>query len=75
MAGQVLAAAQAAAPRSPVRRALLAPYRGMVHAVREIAREEGFRGFYRGLTPSLLLVRAIKPWGTLQLCSTVHSSE
>ena len=36
---------------------MLAPYRNMVHAVREIAREEGFRGFYRGLTPSLLLVR------------------
>lgn len=33
-------------------------YRGVVHAAREIAREEGFRGFYRGIWPSLLLVRA-----------------
>ena len=40
-----------------MRRVMLAPYRNMVHAVREIAREEGFRGFYRGIAPSLLLVR------------------
>ena len=33
-------------------------YRGVAHAAREIAREEGFRGFYRGIWPSLLLVRA-----------------
>ncbi|KAL3144844.1 hypothetical protein ABBQ38_001950 [Trebouxia sp. C0009 RCD-2024] len=32
------------------------PYRGFAHAVRQIAREEGFRGFYKGLLPSLLLV-------------------
>ena len=32
------------------------PYRGFVHAVRQIAKEEGFRGFYKGLLPSLLLV-------------------
>ena len=56
-------AAQGAGPRAPsaaaVRRVMLAPYRNMVHAVREIAREEGFRGFYRGLAPSLLLVSPI----------------
>ncbi|KAK9808587.1 hypothetical protein WJX72_000133 [[Myrmecia] bisecta] len=33
-----------------------ANYQGFVHAVRSIAREEGIRGFYRGLLPSLLLV-------------------
>lgn len=32
-------------------------YRGFAHAVRQIAKEEGFAGFYRGLLPSLLLVR------------------
>ena len=32
------------------------PYRGFTHAVAQIAREEGFAGFYRGLLPSLLLV-------------------
>ncbi|EIE25905.1 mitochondrial carrier [Coccomyxa subellipsoidea C-169] len=32
------------------------PYRGFGHAVRQIAKEEGFAGFYRGLLPSLLLV-------------------
>ena len=32
------------------------PYRGFLHAVRQIASEEGWRGFYRGLWPSLLLV-------------------
>ena len=32
------------------------PYRGFVHAVRQTAKEEGFRGFYKGLLPSLLLV-------------------
>ncbi len=40
---------------------MLAPYRNMAHAVREIAREEGFRGFYRGLAPSLLLVSPDAP--------------
>lgn len=33
------------------------PYRGFVHAVKQIAKEEGVRGFYKGLLPSLLLVR------------------
>lgn len=32
-------------------------YRGVVHAAREIAREEGLQGFYRGIWPSLLLVQ------------------
>jgi solute carrier family 25 folate transporter 32 len=32
------------------------PYRGVWHAARQIAREEGIRGFYKGLLPSLLLV-------------------
>lgn len=35
------------------------PYRGFVHAVKQIAKEEGFRGFYKGLLPSLLLVSMI----------------
>ncbi|CAK0772832.1 hypothetical protein CVIRNUC_004004 [Coccomyxa viridis] len=42
------------ARRVPSTRA--SPYRGFTHAVRQIAREEGFAGFYRGLLPSLLLV-------------------
>ena len=41
--------------RPQVRQAL-PPYRGMVDAVKQIAREEGLAGFYRGLGPSLLLV-------------------
>ncbi|KAL0028967.1 hypothetical protein WJX77_008705 [Trebouxia sp. C0004] len=32
------------------------PYRGFVHAVKQIAQEEGIRGFYKGLLPSLFLV-------------------
>lgn len=32
------------------------PYTGLVHAVKQIAKEEGLRGFYKGLLPSLLLV-------------------
>ena len=39
--------------------AALRPYRGMVDAVAQIAREEGLAGFYRGLGPSLLLVGTI----------------
>lgn len=33
-----------------------APYRGFSDAVKQIYREEGLAGFYRGLLPSLLLV-------------------
>ena len=33
-----------------------APYRGMTHALRTIARDEGLAGLYRGLLPALLLV-------------------
>ena len=36
------------------------PYRGFTHAVAQIAKEEGFAGFYRGLLPSLLLVLVLK---------------
>lgn len=32
------------------------PYRSMADAVRRIALEEGLSGFYKGLTPSLILV-------------------
>ena len=37
------------------------PYRGFVHAVKQIAREEGIRGFYKGLLPSLFLVCMLAP--------------
>ncbi len=37
------------------------PYRGFVHAVKQIAREEGIRGFYKGLLPSLFLVYTLAP--------------
>lgn len=37
-------------------RAVAGPYRGLTHAVKQIAKEEGIRGFYKGLLPSLLLV-------------------
>ena len=51
-------AAAAAAPRQPVRAdSALIPYRGMVDAAQRIAREEGLAGFYKGLGPSLLMVR------------------
>lgn len=39
-----------------------APYTGLVHAVKQIAKEEGFRGFYKGLLPSLLLVQTLQWW-------------
>ena len=32
------------------------PYTGLVHAVKQIAKEEGLKGFYKGLLPSLFLV-------------------
>lgn len=35
------------------------PYKGFVHAVKQIAREEGIRGFYKGLLPSLFLVHML----------------
>lgn len=35
------------------------PYRGFVHAVKQIAKEEGVQGFYKGLLPSLLLVHPL----------------
>ena len=37
------------------------PYKGFVHAVKQIAREEGVRGFYKGLLPSLFLVHMLHP--------------
>ena len=37
------------------------PYKGFVHAVKQIAREEGIRGFYKGLLPSLFLVHMLDP--------------
>ena len=48
----------AAARRAGLRASVTSPYRGFADAVGQIAREEGFRGFYRGLLPSLLLVSA-----------------
>ncbi len=32
------------------------PYRGFLHAAQTIQRQEGWRGFYKGLVPALLLV-------------------
>ncbi len=32
------------------------PYKGLVDAFVRIGREEGFRGYYKGLGPSLILV-------------------
>jgi solute carrier family 25 folate transporter 32 len=49
----------AAARRAGLRSGMASPYRGFADAVGQIAREEGFRGFYRGLLPSLLLVRVL----------------
>lgn len=43
----------------------IAPYTGFVDAVRSVARQEGLGGFYKGLGPSLLLVRA-------RVCPFVH---
>ena len=45
--------AQAAAAQKA---AALPAYRGLVDAARQIARQEGLLGFYKGLVPSLLLV-------------------
>lgn len=45
------------------------PYKGFVHAVKQIAREEGIRGFYKGLLPSLFLVHMLHPL-TLPAAST-----
>lgn len=45
------------------------PYRGFSHAVKQIAREEGWKGFYRGLGPSLLMVSYI--WLTYALIQSL----
>jgi solute carrier family 25 folate transporter 32 len=49
-AGATAAAAAAAAAATTAR-----PYKGMVDALARIGREEGLRGYYKGLAPSLLL--------------------
>lgn len=54
---QTLGAMAGSATEGSARRVMLSPYSNMAHAVRQIARDEGIRGFYRGLAPSLLLVR------------------
>ena len=35
------------------------PYRGLFDAILRIGREEGLRGYYKGLAPSLMLVRGL----------------
>ena len=54
---QTLGGLAGSATEGSARRVMLSPYSNMAHAVRQIARDEGIRGFYRGLAPSLLLVR------------------
>ena len=52
------AAASTGAPAAAAQKAAAMPaYRGLVDAARQIARQEGLLGFYKGLVPSLLLVR------------------
>ena len=62
----------AAARRAGLRASVMSPYRGFADAIGHIAREEGFRGFYRGLLPSLLLVKScILPcWLPDTVCAT-----
>ncbi len=58
---QRVSSLKAAAPRMARRAAGAAgpsPYRNLSHAIKQIAKEEGLGGFYRGLVPSLLLVCA-----------------
>ena len=51
------------------------PYRGFTHAVAQIAKEEGFAGFYRGILPSLLLVGLMEsPVCCLGRCSLINLS-
>ena len=48
-------------------------YRGGVHCVREVVRQEGLRGFYRGLVPAVTLsmTEASIRYGTYGLCQDV----
>mmetsp|Transcript_14029 Transcript_14029/g.51010 ORF Transcript_14029/g.51010 Transcript_14029/m.51010 type:complete len:397 (-) Transcript_14029:43-1233(-) len=48
--------AQAGSNGNVVTTTACARYRGPIHCVRSIIREEGVRGLYRGLVPSLMLV-------------------
>ena len=62
-----LAALQAAP--GPSAAAAATPYRSFVHAVGQIAKHEGWQGFYRGLGPSLIMVRAEPAAPTPQPCT------
>ena len=57
-----ISALQAAGPRQAP---AVQPYRGFLHAVGHIGRHEGLAGFYRGLGPSLIMV---KPPAVLCAC-------
>lgn len=58
-----LAALQAAPGPSAAN--LATPYRSFVHAVGHIAKHEGWQGFYRGLGPSLIMVRDLHDLSTV----------
>lgn len=52
------------------------PYTGFANAIKEIAKHEGFKGFYRGLGPSLLMVSGEvreRGWLGAHVCVSVPS--
>ena len=70
-------AAAAAATTGPQaaaaqRAAAMPAYRGLVDAARQIARQEGLLGFYKGLVPSLLLVRQKHSYFAACMATTIR---